>query len=96
LSIVLRISATLAPNPVDKKFRHNLYRVFMFFGVGEMLWYLCRDENVIFFGTHFVAGFIAVISVIWFLVIVWGFIRSYGKQKQEWDKEQLKLKYLPK
>ena len=96
LGIVLRISATLAPNPVDKKFRHNLYRVFMFFGISEIVWYLCRYENAPFFGTHFVAGLIFFISVIWLLILVWMFAKNYRSNKQEWDKEQLKLKYLPK
>jgi Ca2+/Na+ antiporter len=96
LSIIFRIAASVAPNPFDKDFRHQLYRVFMFFGVGEMLWYLFRWQNIVFFGSHFMASLIALISVVWLVWVVVVFIKNYATKKEDWEKEQQKLKYLPK
>lgn len=96
LSIIFRISASLAPNPIDKEFRHKLYRVFMFCGVGEMLWYLVRWQNVPFFGTHFISGAIFFIAFVWLIWIIATVIKNYSSKKEAWNKEQLKLKYLQK
>ena len=37
-----------------------------------------------------------VIGVLWFGWIAITMFRHYGREKTDWDKEQVKLKYLPK
>lgn len=96
LAVVLKIAAALAENPVDKRLRQKLFNLFLTFGLFELFWYLCRFEAVRFFGTHFMQWLIIVIAVVWFIAIIVWAIRNYGKQKEVWNKEQLKLKYLPK
>lgn len=96
LAMVFKIASRLALNPVDKAFRDRFYRLFLSIGIAELLWYLCRYENANFFGSHFVALVIALIGVIWFLAILVSMLRYYGKEKTNWNKEQVKLKYLPK
>jgi Ca2+/Na+ antiporter len=96
LAIVLKIAAVLSPNPVDQKFRNKFYRLFLTIGLAQIFWYLCRYENVLFFGTHFVALVIALIGVIWLVAILVSIFRFYRPAKEVWEKEQVKLKYLPK
>lgn len=96
LSIVLKISAVLAPNPVDGKYRRKFHHLFLSVGLGEVFWYLCRYENVMFFGTRFAAFLIVLIGFIWFVAIIAGMLKNYRKEKVGWEKEQVRLKYLPK
>jgi hypothetical protein len=96
LSIVLKIASVLAPNPVDGKYRQKFYRLFLSIGLAEIFWYLCRYENVMFFGTRFVAFLIILIGFIWFVAVLAGMFKNYKKEKIVWEKEQVRLKYLPK
>jgi len=96
LSVVLKIASVLAPNPVDSKYRRKFYGLFLSVGLAEIFWYLCRYENVMFFGTRFVLFLIILIGIVWLAVILAGMLKNYKKEKQTWEKEQVRLKYLPK
>jgi hypothetical protein len=95
LGAALKISAVLAPDPVDAKYRQKLYHLFLSVGLGEIFWYLCRYENVMFFGTRFVALFIILIGLVWFAAVLVSLFKNYKKEKTVWEKEQVRLKYLP-
>jgi Ca2+/Na+ antiporter len=96
LAAVLKIASVLALNPVDRAYRQKFYRLFLSIGISALIWYLCRFENVTFFDTRFVEWLIVLLAIIWFVVIVVKTIKNYGKEKNAWDKEQVRLKYLPK
>lgn len=95
LGVVLKISSVLSPNPIDKKYRQKFYLLFLTVGLLELFWYLCRYENVRFFNTHFVAWIYILIGIIWFVVILVKAFRNYSREKMLWEKDQVKLKYLP-
>jgi hypothetical protein len=95
LSVALKISSVLAPNPVDKKFRNKFYHLFLTIGLGEIFWYLCRYENAMFFGSLFVALLIILIGIVWFIGILVSIFKHYSEEKTAWEKEQVRLKYLP-
>jgi hypothetical protein len=96
LSIVLKIAAVLSASPVDAKYRNKFFSLFLSIGLSQVVWYLCRYENVTFFDSRFVEWLIVFIAVAWFVVIVVKAIKNYGKEKVVWQKEQVRLKYLPK
>ncbi len=96
LGIVLKISAVLAVSPVDRKYRNKFYKLFLTIGLMQAVWFLCRYENIAFFNTQFVAWLIALAGIIWLIVILVKTFKNYGKEKSDWEKEQVKLKYLPK
>ncbi len=96
VAIVLKIAAVLSPNPVDQKFRNRFYRLFLTVGIAQTVWYLCRYENVLFFGTHFIALIIVLTGVVWLVAILTSAFKRYNADKTVWEKEQVKLKYLPK
>ena len=96
LAVVFKIASVLALNPVDKRVRQRFYVLFLTIGLSELVWYLCRIQNARFFGSHFVAWFIVLIGLVWFVTILVSVIRSYRKDKGSWNKEQMKMKYLAK
>jgi hypothetical protein len=95
LSVVLKISSVLAPNPVDGKYRLKFYHLFLTIGLGEIFWYLCRYENVKFFGSHFVALMWVLAGIVWLVAILTSAFKNYSREKVLWEKDQVKLKYLP-
>ncbi len=96
LAIVLKVSAALAPTPADKKYRQKFFSLFATIGLSQMVWYLCRWQNVRFFGSHFIAWAIVLVAVVWFVKILISIYKTYREEKTVWEKEQVKLKYLPK
>jgi hypothetical protein len=96
LAIVFKIAALSAPSPIDQTWRNRFYRLLLSIGISELVWFGFRYENAAFLGSHFVALVILLIGLIWFLVLLAGILRGYKKTKTEWQKEQLKLKYLPR
>lgn len=96
LAVVLKIAALYAPNPVDTAIRNRFFRLFLTIGLIEVIWFGARYQNVRFFGSHFVALLTLLIGLIWFVQIVVAAFRHYKTDKTAWEKEQVKLKYLPK
>jgi Ca2+/Na+ antiporter len=96
VAVALKIAARVAPTQVDSKYRSKFYNLFLTTGLLSLFWYLCRFENVMFFGSRFVAFSILLIGIIWLVAILVSMIKKYGMEKQTYEKEQVKLKYLPK
>ena len=96
LAVILKLAVKFAPSPIDEKYRNKLFNVFLFLSLAELVWYGARIQNVRLFGTHFAAMLIILISFIWLVMVLWKMLRKYRGEKTEWEKEQVKLKYLPK
>jgi hypothetical protein len=96
LAVILKLSARYSPGPVDTKYRNRLSGVFFFLGLTELVWYGFRIQFVRFFGTHFLALLLILVFVVWLLAIVWKMFKNYKGEKSSWEKEQVRLKYLPK
>ena len=96
LAIVVKIAAMSAPNVVDKKLRNKFYHLLLTIGLSEVVWFGFRYENADFLGSHFVALIILVIGLIWLVWLLASIMKNYKADKVVWDKEQQKLKYLPK
>ena len=96
LAVVFKISAKLAPTPVDSKYRERFYRLLLTVGLAELFWYMCRYESIKFFGSHFVIWLIILTGLVWLAAILVSMLRNYRTKKRVWQKEQVKLKYLPK
>ena len=96
LAVILKLAAAYAPTPVDKKYRGNFFSLFAWIGILELLWFGARAQFVRFFGTRFMALVILLIGAAWFVPLVVKTFRFYGKEKAQWEKDQVKQKYLPK
>ncbi|MBI3232064.1 MAG: hypothetical protein HYZ51_03230 [Candidatus Doudnabacteria bacterium] len=95
IAVIFKLSAKFSPSPVDTKYRNKLFNVFLFLALGEIFWYGARVQLVRFFGAHFVAILIILIVFIWLILALWKMFRNYRGEKTAWEKEQVKLKYLP-
>ena len=96
LAIVFKIASLYAPNPVDKILRNKFFRLFLTIGISEVIWFGARFENIPFFGSHAVALAILLIGAAWLIQLAASIIKNYKADKVTWEKEQMKLKYLPK
>lgn len=96
LAAIFKLSSVYAPSSVDKKYRGKLFTVFLTIGLLELVWFGARSQFVRFFGTKFVALLILVIGLVWFGAVLINMLKNYRKEKMEWEKEQVKLRYLPK
>lgn len=96
LAILFKVAAIMAPTPVDKKYREKFYALFLTIGLAEIVWFGASYQNVRLFGVHFVAMLILFLGLIWLVWLIVKIIKNYRREKREWEKEQVKLKYLPK
>ncbi len=81
-------------NPYSKSVLSRLSRLFITIGLLELLWFLFRFEAVKWFGTRFTAALVLLIGLIWLAAILKDYFKNHKKRTTEWEKEQLKLKYL--
>ena len=95
LAFVFKLGARLAPSSVDSEYRGKFFSLFVSIGFSVIVWFAARAQLVRFFGTHFVVLLILFVGLVWFAWIVVKMARNYRKEKQAWDKEQMKKKYLP-
>lgn len=95
-AVMFKFAAVFSPTPVDKKYRNRLFNLLLTVGLWELVWFLLRSQDIIFFGTHFVALLGLLIGLIWLAMIVSSMFKSYSSEKQTWEKEQVRLRYLPR
>ena len=96
LAVLFKLAAVFAPTPVDKKYRQKFFNLFLSIGIYEVIWFGARAQTVTFFGSHFVALLGLLIGLVWLIILIVKMIKNYGREKQGFEKEQVKLKYLPK
>ena len=96
LAILFKAASIYSPNPIDKKYRNKYYKLFLTFGLALTIWFGARFQNLNIFGTHFTALFILLIGAISFVWVTVKMLKDYRGEKRFWEKEQVKLKYLPK
>ena len=96
LAIVMKLASKFAPTPIDSRFRKKFFSLFLTVGISQIVWYGCRYQNIQFFGSNFVAMIIVLIALAWLIFLLVSMFRKYKAEKSLWEKDQLKLKYLPK
>jgi hypothetical protein len=96
LAVIFKLAAIYAPTPIDAKYRQKFYNLFLTIGLSEVVWFGARYYFIGFFGSHFVALLILLIGLAWLVFIVSKMVKNYRTEKVFWEKEQIKLKYLPK
>lgn len=96
LGLVFLIIAWRATTPISKRLLSRFRTCFLTIGIVSALWFFIRFENVRALGTHFVFALIMLVGLVWFGYIFFYLIRRYRSEIRAWEKEQLKLKYLPK
>lgn len=96
LSVVFKIAELMSKNPVDKNFRGKYFNLFLTLAIWELVWFGSRYESVRFFGSHFVALLGFIVAGVWFVLLTIKMAKEYRPAVSAWEKEQVRLKYLPK
>ncbi len=96
LAMVFKLSSILAPTPIDKHYRNRFSKLFLTIGLAEIIWYGARVQDIKIFGTHLAAILVLLIGLIWLIMVVIAMVKNYRHEKVGWEKEQVRLKYLPK
>ena len=96
LAIVFKLGAKFAPSIVDAKYRNKFFHLFLTIGLMEIIWFVARLQFIRLFGTHLIALLVLLVGLFWFGWIIKKMIQNYRKEKQEWERLELKKKYLPK
>jgi uncharacterized membrane protein SpoIIM required for sporulation len=95
LAALLYGAGRFAATPVDRRLRTRLATPLLTFGVLEVLWFAARYQLVRFFGSKSVAALILVACGAWFAVRLVRELKRYRADRAAYEKEQVKLKYLP-
>jgi len=94
LGIIAKLAAIYIKHPVTKRLVNRKFKVLTIVGLIEVMWFGFRYENAQVIGTHILAIAILVIGLLCFIPILKYYFRSYRAERDAWNKEQLKLKYL--
>jgi hypothetical protein len=93
---ILKLAQKFALNPVDAKLRGKLFGPFLFLGIAQIVWYGARVQFIRFFGSHFLAILFCLLFFGWLGMLLAKIFKTYTQEKTLWEKEQVKIKYLPK
>jgi hypothetical protein len=91
---VFKIISAFSTNPVSRRLWQRLASPFITIGILEALWFLARQQNIKLFGSHFVAWLMGIVFLVWLYFPIRYLIGSYRYEKQQWEKQQIKLKYI--
>jgi len=94
VAIIIKLFALFVQHPVRKRLLNRLFKVFLSTGLVEALWFAFRYQNANVLGAHFTAILILLVGLLCLFPIVKYYLRKYRSEREQWDKEQLKLKYL--
>ena len=95
LGIVLWIVVGFVSHATDQKLIKRFWHLTFTIGLLGLLWAAFRYENVPIFSLRVWALLVALIGGIWLLFIIKYLIFDFRSEKNEFDKQSVKNKYLP-
>jgi predicted CDP-diglyceride synthetase/phosphatidate cytidylyltransferase len=93
LSFILKLRIK---NSYDKNLFKKVSSAFAIVGLLEVVWFGLRYEHIAFFGTHFFAGLIILVLLIYIAFVFKDVFKNRTALVEKCEKEQINLKYLPK
>lgn len=89
-----KLMSNFSKDPVTKRLWHRFASPLVVGGILEVLWYALREQNIKLFGSHFAAWaiIIVILVVLYFPARYW--LSRYKEDRQKWEKQQVKLKYI--
>jgi hypothetical protein len=94
LGAILLVTTRLAMNQFSREFRRRLCTWALTIGLVEVLWFGFRYQNAQVLGSHLAAFIVLLAGLVWLYFILRYRFGSYRSQLQQWEKDQLKQKYL--
>lgn len=94
LGLIVLIYRITTKNLFLKKIARRISNDFLIVGIAEIVWFGFRYENGAVLGTHFVAGLVALVGLVYLYWPLKYLLVRYSKDMQEEQRRQLKEKYL--
>lgn len=94
LGSVFQVIGLYSKNPVSRLMWYRLASPLGVGGILEVFWYVARYENINLFGSHFVAWGIGIVVLVWIFFPIRYLLGRYNKERVNWEKQQIKLKYI--
>lgn len=94
IGVVSFIVSRLNRNIVTKRFLRRVQTWSLTMGLLGLVWFAARYQLVALFGTHLAFLIVLLVAIIWLWHIISYRLRVYTHEKEVWEKEQLKQKYL--
>ena len=95
LAIILGVWGRFISNQADKKLVKKFYLLTLNLGIAGLFWFGVRFENIPILAERFWAGAILIIGFIWLLFIVKYLAFNFRAEKVNYEREQIKNKYIP-
>lgn len=95
-AIIFRVLASVDKNQVHQKLFLKLWHMACTIGIFGLFWFALRFENTPILAQRYWFGLIIIIGIIWFVYVLKYIIFEFPKEKQEFSRELVKSKYLPK
>ncbi|HEX9502916.1 MAG TPA: hypothetical protein VF974_01155 [Patescibacteria group bacterium] len=96
LAITFILLKKLSNNSINRGLFQKFWYLTLSTAIMGIVWLGIRYENTQIFGRRYWAGITLLIGIVWLLFIVKYLIFDYRRLKNEYEKEQVKNKYLPK
>jgi hypothetical protein len=96
LALIARISMIFVKNQVNRKLLKKLWYWSLTIGLIGLVWAAIRYENTPLFGRRIWAGIDLLVGLIWLGFIIKYAIFNFRFEKNEFARELIKNKYLPK
>ena len=96
LAVAFILLKKFSDNPINRVLFQKFWHLTLSTAITGLLWLGIRYENTQIFGRRYWAGLTLLAGIVWLLFILKYLIFDYRRQKNEYDKEQIKNKYLPK
>ena len=95
LAVIFRLLVSFSKNQVDRKLFAKIWHLTLTIGIFGLIWFGLRFENTPIFAERFWFGLNSIIGGIWLLFVFKYLAFNYRAERQEYNRELLKSKYLP-
>ncbi len=95
VGVIILVAVRWVKNVIYKKLLNRIGYLGVTIGLLAALWWGVRYENTPIFSNRYWLGLITLSGIVWLLFIVKFLIFNFRKELAEYEREQLKNKYIP-
>jgi len=96
VGVIFRVAAAMSTNKIDRKLFLKFWHLAVTLGISGLIWFGLRFENTPIFAERYWFGLIILIGLIWAAFVLKYLTFEYRAEKQEFARELVKNKYLPR
>jgi hypothetical protein len=96
LAILLQIIRRFLRHPIAKKLSAKFQNLALTISIFGLVWFGFRYESTPVMARRLWAGLILLCGIIWLLFILKYLVFDFWREKNQYEREQVKNKYLPR